>query len=73
MEQFNWIQRNTWFQRCAALSVLLLASCARVRRRRCQFLRGSGGMACMACHTVYPELTHFGRMFKLNGYQLDNT
>jgi hypothetical protein len=30
-------------------------------------------MACLACHTVYPELTHFGRMFKLNGYQLDNT
>jgi len=30
------------------------------------------GMACEACHTVYPELTHFGRMFKANGYVLDN-
>jgi hypothetical protein len=30
------------------------------------------GMACEACHTVYPELTHFGRMFKANGYILDN-
>ena len=30
------------------------------------------GMACEACHTVYPELTHFGRMFKANGYTLDN-
>jgi hypothetical protein len=28
------------------------------------------GMACEACHTVYPELTHFGRMFKANGYIL---
>jgi len=30
------------------------------------------GMACEACHTVYPELTHFGRAFKANGYVLDN-
>lgn len=30
------------------------------------------GLACEACHTVFPELTHFGRMFKANGYTLDN-
>jgi hypothetical protein len=30
------------------------------------------GMACEACHTVFPELTHFGRVFKANGYTLDN-
>jgi hypothetical protein len=30
------------------------------------------GMACEACHTVWPELTHFGRIFKANGYTLDN-
>ncbi len=30
------------------------------------------GMACAACHTVFPELTPFGREFKLNGYLLDN-
>ena len=30
------------------------------------------GMACEACHTVFPELTHFGRMFKANGYSVDN-
>ena len=30
------------------------------------------GMACEACHTVYPELTHFGRVFKANGYMLTN-
>jgi hypothetical protein len=30
------------------------------------------GMACAACHTVFPELTPFGRQFKLNGYVLDN-
>lgn len=30
------------------------------------------GMTCEACHTVYPELNHFGRIFKANGYTLDN-
>lgn len=30
------------------------------------------GLACAACHTVFPELTHFGRVFKANGYVLDN-
>src|SRR5471032_2880640 len=30
------------------------------------------GMACEACHTVFPELTHFGRMFKANAFTLDN-
>ncbi len=30
------------------------------------------GMACSSCHTVFPELTPFGREFKLNGYVLDN-
>src|SRR6201993_3526753 len=29
-------------------------------------------MACEACHTVFPELTHFGRVFKANGYILSN-
>jgi hypothetical protein len=30
------------------------------------------GLSCEACHTVFPELTHFGRMFKANGYILTN-
>jgi hypothetical protein len=28
------------------------------------------GLACEACHTIPPELTPFGRRFKLNGYTL---
>ena len=27
-------------------------------------------MSCIACHTSYPELTPFGRQFKLSGYTL---
>ena len=30
------------------------------------------GFACEACHTVFPELTPFGRRFKMNGYTIDN-
>jgi hypothetical protein len=30
------------------------------------------GMACEACHTVFPELTHYGRIFKANAYTVDN-
>jgi hypothetical protein len=26
------------------------------------------GMSCTVCHTVWPQLTHFGRTFKLDGY-----
>lgn len=28
------------------------------------------GVSCEGCHTIFPELTHFGRMFKANGYTL---
>jgi len=31
------------------------------------------GMACAACHTAFPELTAFGRQFKLNGYTMQST
>jgi hypothetical protein len=27
-------------------------------------------MACNACHTVFPRLTTFGRIFKMNGYNI---
>jgi hypothetical protein len=30
------------------------------------------GVACEGCHTVFPELTPFGRRFKVNGYLIDN-
>jgi hypothetical protein len=31
------------------------------------------GMDCNACHTVFPELTPFGRTFKLGGYTLSKS
>jgi hypothetical protein len=31
------------------------------------------GMSCTACHTVWPELTPFGRTFKLSGYTMSKS
>jgi hypothetical protein len=31
------------------------------------------GMDCMACHTAFPELTPFGRTFKLTGYTISKS
>ena len=28
------------------------------------------GLSCSACHYQFPQLTPFGRLFKLNGYSL---
>jgi hypothetical protein len=30
------------------------------------------GLSCQACHTVFPELTPFGRKFKMNAYVFSN-
>lgn len=55
-----------------AATILALLTCnARIALAVPSFARQTG-MACEACHTVFPELTHFGRMFKANGYILDN-
>ena len=31
------------------------------------------GMPCNECHTIFPELTPFGRIFKLGGYVLSKS
>lgn len=51
--------------------ILLLAGLATTAYAVPSFARQTG-MTCQACHTVFPELTPFGRLFKLNGYQIDN-
>lgn len=66
------MQQARWIQKVSILQLLLsLALAAPVAQAVPSFARQTG-MACEACHTVFPELTHFGRMFKANGYTLDN-
>jgi hypothetical protein len=57
-------RRGTFLILLAALSLLPQASQAVP-----SFARQTG-LACAACHTTYPELTAFGRNFKLNGYTM---
>src|SRR5580700_2095576 len=52
-------------------AIALLCGLAPTSRAVPSFARQTG-MTCAACHTVFPELTPFGREFKLNGYVLDN-
>jgi len=49
-----------------ALSLLLISFNAQAVP---SFARQTG-IACAACHTVFPKLTPFGRQFKLNGYTM---
>ena len=64
---------ETWSRIAAAwavaLAALLLAPASALAVP--SFARQTG-MACEACHTVFPELTPFGRRFKINGYTIDN-
>lgn len=54
------------------VAFLTLAMLANVANAVPSFARQTG-MSCNACHTVFPELTPFGRNFKLNGYTLAGT
>ncbi len=58
-------------QALAWLLAISLGGIAGTSRAVPSFARQTG-MTCAACHTVFPELTPFGREFKINGYVLDN-
>src|SRR5579871_2048133 len=60
---------------CKLAAIMLFAAIlvtAAPRARAVPSFARQTGMACEACHTVFPELTHFGRVFKANGYTLTN-
>jgi hypothetical protein len=59
-------------RRSTALCGMLILGAAAAPSRAVPSFARQTGMACAACHTVFPELTPFGREFKLNGYVLDN-
>jgi hypothetical protein len=51
---------------CACLLIALPAS----RARAVPSFARQVGVSCGACHTVFPQLTPFGRWFKLHGYTM---
>ena len=64
-------RRATVARFVSVLLPLILGFSAQTAHAVPSFARQTG-MACEACHTSWPELTHFGRVFKANGYSLDN-
>ena len=61
------------FRRCIFGIVAALISAALVTPKQAEALPSFArqtGQACAACHTDYPQLTPFGRRFKLGGYTL---
>jgi hypothetical protein len=53
---------------CMGLAVIVLAWGMAIPAMAVPSFSRQTGMSCMACHTVFPELTAYGRWFKLNGY-----
>ncbi|HZS58486.1 MAG TPA: hypothetical protein VFA43_04400 [Gemmatimonadaceae bacterium] len=47
-----------------------LATAVEVARNGVPSFSRQTGLACSACHYQFPQLTPFGRLFKLNGYSL---
>jgi hypothetical protein len=56
----------------AALAGLVLAALPNKASAVPSYARQTG-LACEACHTVFPQLTPFGRVFKASGYTMFNT
>jgi len=66
------MQYALWIRRVWILQLLLSFGLAAPMAHAVPSFARQTGMACEACHTVFPEITHFGRVFKANGYTLDN-
>lgn len=64
-----WSQIKRWVLPAAALAAVLLPGAAQAVP---SFARQTGE-ACVACHVSFPELTPYGRLFKLSGYTLGTT
>ncbi len=69
MASLSRIEIPKW---CVSLLAAALLCGLAVQTRAVPSFARQTGMTCAACHTVFPELTPFGREFKLNGYVLDN-
>lgn len=60
-----WIMKSAFISLCAVGLAVVLSS--EDSQAVPSFARQTG-MSCNACHTVWPQLTQFGRVFKLDGY-----
>jgi hypothetical protein len=63
---------TTQWQLASVVGLLALVAMPRSALAVPSYARQTG-LACEACHTVFPQLTPFGRVFKASGYTLFNT
>ena len=68
----NFIQLRSRFVATAGIAALAVPRSTQSVLAVPSFARQTG-FACEACHTVFPQLTPFGRLFKASGYTLFNT
>ncbi len=62
----------SWSFGAIAASMTLVLALAGSQAHAVPSFARQTGMQCTACHTAFPQLTPFGRVFKLNGYTLSN-
>ena len=75
MKTLNFLQRGYAAARKSALFGALVAATGVLgmfsdTAQAVPSMARQTGMQCAACHTVFPELTSFGRQFKLRAYSL---
>ena len=63
MTLHSYVRFSTWSALVTLLSISFSAAAVPSMSRQT-------GMPCASCHTVFPELTPFGRQFKLRGYSM---
>lgn len=66
-----WLTRAIRARWAVALTATMLGLISHGAHAVPAFARQTG-LACVACHVSFPELTPFGRFFKLTGYTLTN-
>jgi hypothetical protein len=67
-----WVQRSIQLLRkpSRSWSVLLILAASSLPAHALPAFARQTGQNCVACHVSFPELTPYGRFFKLNGYTI---
>lgn len=67
------VKKNLLYVFVAAMAAFMLSLVTFKEARAVPSFARQTGMDCMACHTAFPELTPFGRTFKLTGYTISKS
>jgi hypothetical protein len=66
------MQKHRTLVASAMVVVAVVSSLATAPAHAVPSFERETGLACSACHTIFPRLTPFGREFKENGYSIDH-